>query len=530
MTSNWNFARRRFVIGATAGGVLGALPVEALFALTTVTRRESGPSAIGASRIALVIGNAQYTKAARLENPTNDARGMAEALTGAGFKVDLQLDAPRAQMAQAIETFVSQLASEKAVGLFYFAGHGMQFSWRNYLLPVDASIARMEEVTASAIDVNGLLEGITRAANPMNVIILDACRENPFGRDFRVPQKGLSQLDAPPGTLLAYATAPGNVASDGAGANGLYTENLLREIPAPDAKIEDVFKRVRLAVRRRSNGRQIPWESTSLEEDFYFHPPAEIRKLGEDEARARFEAELAQYEKIQEASEAAPLIDYLKRYPSGRFSELVQLRLDQVLARAGEKRIEIVQATDNPYTKGTARTSTGFKVGDSYTYRVLDLYTGIEQEKRTLKVTEVTDSKVIYNGGKRVSDLLGNVRRNRRARISGNQNIPAEFALGKRWTTRWITESPMGRTESDFELRVTARENVTVPAGTFDCFKVEVAGFAHGPKGAIEIEARYWMAPASVRQMIAHESLKKKGRNSKVVKSERRELVAYHQG
>ena len=149
----------------------------------------------------------------------------------------------------------------------------------------------MDEVTQSAVDVNSLIEGIARAGNPMNVIILDACRDNPFGRDFRVPQRGLSQLDAPPGTLLAYATAPGNVAADGSGSNGLYTGELLREIPVPDAKIEDMFKRVRLAVRRKSHGRQIPWESTSLEEDFFFHPPAEIRALGEDEARARFEQE-----------------------------------------------------------------------------------------------------------------------------------------------------------------------------------------------------------------------------------------------
>ncbi len=527
MTSNWNFARRRFVLGATAGSVLGALPYDALFALT---RRESGPSAIGAPRLALVIGNASYRRAAALENPVHDARGMAAALERADFRVDLQLDAPRAQMTQAIEAFVGQLASEQAVGLFYFAGHGMQFSWRNYLVPVDASIARMEEVTASAVDVNGLLEGITRAANPMNVIILDACRENPFGRDFRVPQKGLSQLDAPPGTLLAYATAPGNVASDGAGTNGLYTENLLREIQVPDARIEDVFKRVRLAVRRKSNGLQIPWESTSLEEDFYFHPPAEIRKLNEDEARARFEEERALYERIQDASEPAPLIDYLKHYPSGRFSELVQLRLDQVLARAGERRIEIVQAADNPYTKGSSRMDTGHQVGDRYTYRILDLYTGVEGDTRRLKVTKVTDRKVIYNGGKRVSDLLGNVRRVRRNRISGNQNIPAEFALGKKWTTRWVTERPNGREESDFRLRVTARETITVPAGSFDCFKVEVEGLAYGPKGAIQIEARYWMAPDKVRQMIAHEALRKKSKSGKVIKSERRELVAYHQG
>ena len=118
-------------------------------------------------------------------------------------------------------------------------------------------------------DLNVLLQGLTRANNPMNVVILDACRDSPFGRRVPVEQKGLSQFDAPPGSLLAYATSPGNVASDGEGANGLYTENLLRELKVPEAKIEDVFKRVRLNVRRRSNGQQIPWESTSLEEDFY---------------------------------------------------------------------------------------------------------------------------------------------------------------------------------------------------------------------------------------------------------------------
>ena len=105
----------------------------------------------------------------------------------------------------------------------------------------------------------------------MNIIILDACRDNPFGKKLPTEQKGLSQFDAPPGSILSYATAPGNVASDGAGGNGLFTENLLREMRNPEAKIEDVFKRVRLKVRLASKGQQIPWESTSLEEDFYFN-------------------------------------------------------------------------------------------------------------------------------------------------------------------------------------------------------------------------------------------------------------------
>ena len=169
------------------------------------------------------------------------------------------------------------MEQKKHVGLFYFAGHGVQLDWRNYLLPIDAVIDKIEDVAKQSVDIARLMEGLTKAANPMNVIILDACRENPFGTAKPVAQKGLSQMDAPTQTILAYATSPGNVASDGDGANGLYTENLLREIKVPEAKIEDVFKRVRLGVRRKSNGAQIPWESTSLEEDFWFLPPKSLK-------------------------------------------------------------------------------------------------------------------------------------------------------------------------------------------------------------------------------------------------------------
>jgi len=172
-------------------------------------------------------------------------------------------------MLTAINAYVRMLAQSQAIGLFYFSGHGTQLAWRNYLLPVDAEIRKPDDIPARGVDLNALMQGLGRASSPMNIVILDACRDNPFGRSLPGEQKGLSQFDAPPGSLLAYATSPGNTASDGSGVNGLYTEHLLHEISAPDTRIEDVFKRVRLAVRRRSNGQQISWESTSLEEDFY---------------------------------------------------------------------------------------------------------------------------------------------------------------------------------------------------------------------------------------------------------------------
>ena len=283
-------------------------------------------------RAALVIGNTKYGDAP-LKNPGNDAKAIAGELQKVGFKTNLLLDAGRAQMISAIQSFAEALAKMKGVGLFYYAGHGAQLTWRNYLIPVDVAIDRLEDMREKVVELNSLLQGLLKARNPMNVIILDACRDNPFGNKVLTEQKGLSQFDAPPGSLLAYATSPGNTAADGDGANGLYTENLLRELGAPDAKIEDVFKRVRLAVRRRSEGRQIPWESTSLEEDFYFRPPRQIRKLSEEELEKQFEEELAIWENIKGAKEAAPIEDYIRRFPSGKFSELAQFRLNRLLAK-----------------------------------------------------------------------------------------------------------------------------------------------------------------------------------------------------
>lgn len=214
---------------------------------------EGAAKLLRAPKQALVIGNSSY-KTSPLKNPANDARAIGAALKSAGFDVTTQLDAPYAELAQAVRAYTQLLAQRQAVGLFYFAGHGLQLAWRNYMVPVDANVRTATDIQSQCVELGDLLAGIAKARNPLNVIILDACRDNPFGGLAGVDQKGLSQMDAPPSTLLAYATAPGNVASDGDGANGLYTEHLLKEISVPDAKVEDVFKRVRLHVRRRTNG------------------------------------------------------------------------------------------------------------------------------------------------------------------------------------------------------------------------------------------------------------------------------------
>lgn len=509
-----NGMRRRLLQGAAALSVIPPLAfAQADRALYRLPRH------------ALVIGNNRYQNAP-LQNPVNDARAIAGELKASGFDVTLLLDTGRDAMLNAIEKYGNQLAARKAVGLFYYAGHGAQLAWRNYLVPVDAVIKSIDDMPARAVELNALLQSLIKAKNPMNVIVLDACRDNPFGKALSAEHKGLSQFDAPSGSLLAYATSPGNVASDGAGSNGLYTENLLRELKVPDAKIEDIFKRVRLAVRRRSNGEQIPWESTSLEEDFYFYPPQTVRKFTEEEASQRFEEELAIWDRIKAATEPAPLEDYLRRYPSGLFSEVAQLRLDQVLAQAGERKVQIVSSEQNPFSKGTATVDIRVKVGDRFRYREIDLDT--KQERQfVLAVTRVTDTEVIFGKGNLTTDLLGNWLKVPDGRQwTGAQFFVPEYSLGKRWSSRHRFVAASGNNYStEYDFKVTARESVTVPAGTFDAFRVEGHGWTRGEAGAIQLTMRYWVAPR-VRRYIALENYHKHSRG-KVLKNDRLELVEY---
>ena len=493
-----------------------------------------------APRRALVIGNGKYS-VGPLRNPPNDATAIAEALRSQGFEVQLALDLRREEMRQAIGRYGDALARAKPVALFYFAGHGLQLAWRNYLVPVDANLKSAADVQAQCIDVNTLIASIRKAANPMNVIILDACRDNPF--EPRLEEKGLSQLDAPPGTLLAYATSPGNVASDGGGTHGLYTEHLLREMKVPETKIEDVFKRVRLGVRRRSNGRQIPWESTSLEDDFWFIPPRELKKLADEEAERAFQQEAAAWQKADAAPSPAALEEYLRLYPSGRFAELAQLQLDTLLARQGEQPIQMASSAGNPFTQGYARADLGFKVGDTYTYLRLNRDTQEVLGRSRQTVTRITDKEVMFDNGKLVLDRLGNsVQLADGRRFSPRQDQPLEYALGKKWQTRFITTTAKGAVSAtQYEFRIVGRERLAVPAGSFDCFVIEGDGWSTTEKGIrIRLGLKRWMAPGEVRRPIVSEQFRRiEGREVEmprklakagfVLNNERFELAAFRQ-
>jgi TPR repeat protein len=222
-------------------------------------------------RVALVIGNGSYSFSPLL-NPVNDARAISEALQSMGFQVTRLENATIRQMSDAARDFGDTL-QKGDVGLFFYAGHGMQIKGRNYLIPIGADIQREDEVSFNAFDAGLLLEKMESAHSRVNIVILDACRNNPFARSFRASSQGLAQMDAPVGSYLSFATAPAKVASDGKDGNGLYTQYLLKAMRMPGLKIEEVFKRVRVNVMADSDGQQIPWDNSSLTGDFYFIPP-----------------------------------------------------------------------------------------------------------------------------------------------------------------------------------------------------------------------------------------------------------------
>ncbi len=221
-----------------------------------------------ARRVALVIGNGAY-ETVPLKNPVNDASDMAQVLRTLGFDVIHRENVNLVDMKRAIRAFGEQIR-KSGVALFYYAGHGIQVNGRNYLVPTGATIEREEEVEYETVDVGFVLAQMEDSESQTKVVILDACRNNPFARRFRSVTRGLASITAPSGTLIAYATAPGSVAADGRERNGVYTQELLTNIQAPGLGAEDVFKRVRIAVRERTRGQQTPWESSSLVGNFYF--------------------------------------------------------------------------------------------------------------------------------------------------------------------------------------------------------------------------------------------------------------------
>jgi TPR repeat protein len=235
-------------------------------------------TADGKDRIALVVGNSAYRNVAPLDNPKNDAALVARTLQELGFTLiggGAQINLDKAALDRAVQSF-SQRMQGADVALFYYAGHGVQIRGSNYLVPVDANPTREADVDFQMMDVNLVLRQMEGSSTRLNLVILDACRNNPFGsRGLRGTEPGLAQMRAPEGTLISYATQPGNVAQDGSDGDSPYTKALAATIRRPGLDIFQTFNEVGLAVERLTGGAQQPWTSSSpIDGNFYFSGPS----------------------------------------------------------------------------------------------------------------------------------------------------------------------------------------------------------------------------------------------------------------
>ena len=306
-----------------------------------LTREKDPPKA----RTALVIGNSEYLTARKLSNPSNDATDMARTLAELGFDVVFGTNLSLKEMNEKVREFGDKLKTNGGVGLFYYAGHGVQVGGRNFLVPVEADIPREDEIDFNAFNVDLVFRKMASANNGLNIVVLDACRNNPFSRSWSrgEDEGGLAQINAPTGTFIAYATSPDKTASDGTDRNGLYTAELLKVLKQPNLKIEEAFKQVTIAVDRASKGQQIPWTSSSLRGEFFFKVDGKDYKGtftatitptdpagGPTSNSGAATSELDAWNKIKDSSEPQDFAKFLNGYPNGIFATAAKDKLIQL--------------------------------------------------------------------------------------------------------------------------------------------------------------------------------------------------------
>ncbi len=305
-------------------------------------------------RVALVIGNSDYgAEMGKLPNPANDATLMAKTLKQVGFDVISVTNADQGKMKQAIKEFGRKLiaAGTQSTGLFFYAGHGVQVDGENYLIPVRAAIEQENDVDVEAIPASMVLKQMDFSGSSVNIVILDACRNNPLARSMRSATRGLAEIkERPTGSFIAYSTAPGQTAVDGKGKNSPYTEALAAALVMPGAGIEEVFRTVRGKVLKETDEKQVPWDASSLTAPFYFMPgsgsaaTASATGGGSGSATAvdPRQIELAYWESIKDSARIGDYESYLKKYPDGDFVDLARSRI----ADLKEQKVASAQAAE----------------------------------------------------------------------------------------------------------------------------------------------------------------------------------------
>ncbi|MBL4786336.1 MAG: caspase family protein [Cohaesibacteraceae bacterium] len=320
---------------------------------TCLTFLIAAPHAEAATnRVALVIGNSAYTSISSLRNPVNDALLMARTLEASGFTVTTVLDADQKTMKRAMLGFTRTLRKTAASGLFYYAGHGVQVNGENYLIPLGVDLQDQSEIEIEAINVNAFVRTMENTQNPINIVILDACRNNPFPGSTRSTSRGLADVRAPRGTYMAYSTAPGQVSDDGneSDGNSPYTLALARAMSQPGLTIEQVFKQTRVDVLEATDEAQVPWENSSITGEFYFRKTAALSpaKLAVPESQigknknpavlySQFDTDLGLWDAIEDSDDIDLFEHYLKQFPRGIYvsvarTQIVDLQAQQATA------------------------------------------------------------------------------------------------------------------------------------------------------------------------------------------------------
>jgi uncharacterized caspase-like protein len=515
----------------------------ALAGLTPAYAQRNAPESL--KRLALVIGNGAYP-ASPLKNPVNDARAISRALKDLGFDVTHRENLTQKAMADVIRQFGARLTPGTAA-VFYYAGHGMQVQGRNFLIPVDADVQAEDEVPYSTIDVGLLLGKMEQARSPANIVILDACRDNPFARRFRPANTGLAQMDAPIGTLLAYATAPGSVARDGGGENGVYTKHLVANLNTEGLAVEQLFKRVRVAVAQETRETQVPWESSSLKGEFVFKEAPRAKagasqdQLIEEAVRAAAEraAALTAERIAREQAASRPVAPPPQESPAAR-QEAERLAAEREALRQERQRLEAERASaqraESARAEAAKRPPVAAKspssrispsaptepaaavpnrsgganpeVGDTWTYRYSDSFgkggtytvrvsaASAQEISDEMQMGRARHAAVFYPGLALTDRKVDN--------LAVREISPYLQSLGP------IEQAASGRisifsSADPFTTRIAGTETVQVPAGSFQATKMVIEGIQpiSAPQFSGIVMRRHtitvWYAPAAKR-------------------------------
>jgi len=321
----------------------------AFFLATAATAQDRPIDAAGGSRdsaqagerVALVIGNASYKHAGHLDNPRHDATDMAAALAKHGFKVIVGLDLDKPSMERHIRQFARTLGRAKA-GVLFYAGHGLQVSGQNYLVPIDAKLDDASGLDFEVVRLD-LIQRTMERESKTNILFLDACRDNPLARNLARAMgtrsaevgRGLAPVESGVGTLISYSTQPGNVALDGDGRNSPFAGALVERLLTSADDLSDILIAVRNAVIRTTNNRQVPWEHSALTAKFYFSPRAATAAAQPPASFAELQAEQALWSAVKDSDRPAAIRAYIEKYPNGTFVPLARVLIED-LERAGK--------------------------------------------------------------------------------------------------------------------------------------------------------------------------------------------------